>query len=53
MLRSCCRFDRLGDFPRSEIDTDIPLTRKILQPIKALTDLTCQLVQYAGWRAAL
>jgi hypothetical protein len=41
-------FDRLKDFPPSEIDTVIPLTQKILQPIKSLRDLTRQLVQYSG-----
>ena len=35
-------FDRLKDFPPSKIDTVIPLSRKILQPIKSLPDLTRQ-----------
>lgn len=48
MLRFRLVFDRLKDFLRSEIDTVIPLAQKILQPIKSLTDLTHQLVQYPG-----
>jgi len=48
MLRSRLVFDRLRDFLRSEIDTVIPLVQKIPQPIKSLTDLTHQLVQYPG-----
>jgi hypothetical protein len=48
MARSREFFDRLKDFPRSEIDTVIPLTRKILQPIKSLPDLARQLVQFSG-----
>jgi hypothetical protein len=48
MPRSREVFDRLEDFPPSEIDTVIPLSRIILQPIKSLRDLTRQLVQYSG-----
>lgn len=48
MTRSRLVFDRLTDFPHSEIDTVIPLPRKIRQAIKSLTDLTRQLVQYPG-----
>jgi hypothetical protein len=48
MMRFRLVFDRLTDFPRSGIDTVIPLTQKIRQPIKSLTDLTHQLVQYTG-----
>jgi predicted component of type VI protein secretion system len=51
MPRSRLVFDRLKDFPPSEIDTVIPLTRKILQPIKSLRDLTRQLVQCSGKQA--
>ena len=32
----------------SEIDTVIPLSQKILHPIKSLSDLTRQLVQFPG-----
>jgi hypothetical protein len=48
MPRSRQVFDRLTDFPHSEIDTVIPLLRKIRPPIKSLTDLARQLVQYSG-----
>jgi hypothetical protein len=48
MPRSREVFDRLKDFPPSEIDTVIPLSRKILQPIKSLRDLTRQLMQYSA-----
>jgi hypothetical protein len=48
MLRFRLVFDRLRDFPRSEIYTVIPLTPIIPQPIKSLTDLTHQLMQYSG-----
>ena len=41
-------FDRLTDFPHSEIDTVIPLPRIIRQSIKSSTDLTHQLVQHPG-----
>ena len=48
MTRSRLVFDCLTNFPHSEIHTGIPLPRKIRQPIKSLTDLTRQLVQYPG-----
>jgi hypothetical protein len=48
MLRSRLVFDRLTDFALSEIDTAIPLVRKIRQTIKSLTDLTHQLVRLSG-----
>jgi len=48
MSRSRLVFDRLTNFPHLEIDTVIPLPRNIRQPIKSLTDLTRQLVQYPG-----
>jgi hypothetical protein len=32
----------------SEIDTVIPLSQKILHPIKSLSDLTRQLAQFPG-----
>jgi hypothetical protein len=41
-------FDHLRDFPHSEIDTVIPLIRKIPQPIKSLSDLTRQLAKFPG-----
>ncbi len=41
--------DRLKYFLPSEIDTVIPLSQKILQPIKFLSDLTRQLVQFPGY----
>ena len=46
--RSRLVFDRLRNFPHSEIDNVIPLTRKIPQPIKSLTDLARQLVKFPG-----
>ena len=42
MLRFRLIFDPLKKIPHSEIDTVIPLTRKILQEIKSLSDLTHQ-----------
>jgi hypothetical protein len=48
MMRSRLVFDRLAISPLSEIDTVIPLNRKNRQPIKSLTDLTHQLVNYSG-----
>jgi hypothetical protein len=39
----------LKNFPHSGIRTAIRLTRKILQEIKALTDLMRQLMQHPGW----
>jgi hypothetical protein len=52
MPRSRLVFDRLSKIPRPEIDTVIPLTRKISQPIKSFTDLTRGLhfveVKYPG-----
>ena len=46
MTRFRLVFDRLKDFLPSAIDNVIPLSQKILQPIKSLSDLTRQLVQY-------
>jgi hypothetical protein len=45
-----CRlaFEDLTNFPRSEIDTDIPLTRKNPQIFKFFTDLTQELMKYSG-----
>jgi predicted component of type VI protein secretion system len=48
MTRFRLVFDRLKDFLPSAIDNVIPLSQKILQPIKSLSDLTRQLVQYPG-----
>jgi hypothetical protein len=48
MLRFRLVFDRLVDFLRSEIHMVIPLTQKIHQPIKSLTDLTQQLMKHSG-----
>jgi predicted component of type VI protein secretion system len=48
MTRSRLVFDRLKDFLPTELDTAIPLSQKILQPIESLTDLTRQLAQYSG-----
>jgi len=48
MTHSRLVFDRLKDFLPSEIYIIIPLGKKILQPIKLVTDLMRQLVQYSG-----
>ena len=48
MTHSRSVFDRLKHFLASEIDTVIPLGKKMLQPIKSSTDLMRQLVQYPG-----
>ena len=48
MLRFCLVFDRLTNFPQSEMDTVIPLVRKIRQPLKSSTDLAQQLAQFPG-----
>jgi hypothetical protein len=39
--------DSLKDFPRSGIDTVIPLAPKILHPINSLRDFSRQLVQFS------
>jgi hypothetical protein len=48
MLRFRLVFDRLRNFLLSEINVAIPLSQKIPQPTKPLTDLTHQLVQHTG-----
>jgi hypothetical protein len=48
MLRSRLVFNRLKNFLPSEIDIVIPLSQKILQPIKSLRDLTQQLIKHPG-----
>ena len=48
LLRSRLVFDRLKYFRRSEIHKVIPLTQKILQPIKSLSDLTQQLAKHSS-----
>ncbi len=46
MTHSRLVFDRLKTFLPSETDIVIPLGKKSLQPIKSLTNLMRQLVQY-------
>ena len=46
-------FDRLKDFPQSEIHIGIPLIQKTLQAIKSLTDLARQLVHWSGKSSGL
>jgi hypothetical protein len=46
--RSRLAFEDLRNFPRSEIDTLIPLTRKNPQIFKLLSNLTQQLMKYSG-----
>ena len=48
MLRFRLVFARLRDFLRSEIRTVIPLTQKVSQPSKSLSDLTQQLMIHSG-----
>jgi hypothetical protein len=47
--RSRLVFDRLKNFLPSEIDIVISLGKKILQPIKSISDLSRQLVQFPTW----
>jgi len=48
MLRSRLVFGRQMDFPRSEIDTVIPLAPKIHLAIKSSSDLMQQLMNHSG-----
>jgi hypothetical protein len=48
MLRARLVFDCLENFSQPELDTVIPLLRKILHPIKSITGLTHQLMQFPG-----
>ncbi len=53
LARSRVVLDCLKDFPRSGIDTVIPLTPKTLHPVNSLRDLSRQLVQFSAWPAPI